>query len=87
LKPAACSAIELDKRFGVLSKHLKDLSDHRKVLCITVEAITAKTGLSDRWVRDAISGQMAEKIYCRRGAKIDLMSGYVDIPTHIGNPL
>jgi hypothetical protein len=80
--------IDLDKRFGVLNKHLKDRSDRKELYTtVTVQAIVANTGLSECWVRDAICGQMAERIYGRHGAKIDSMSGYVDIPSCIGNEL
>jgi hypothetical protein len=81
--------IGLDKRFGVLSKHLKDLMEGRSELNITVtiQAVTTNTGLSEYWIRDAISGQMAERVYGQHGAKIDSMGGWVDIPSHIGNKL
>jgi hypothetical protein len=81
--------IDLDKRFGALSKHLKDLTDGRNELnaTVTVQEVATNTGLSEYWIRDAIRGQMAERIYGQHGAKIDSMSGYIDIPSHIGNKL
>lgn len=79
--------IDLDRRFGILSKHLKDLTEGRDELNTTVQAVGTNAGLSECWVKNAISGQMAERIYRQHGAKIDLMSGYIDVPSHIGNKL
>jgi hypothetical protein len=56
-------------------------------LTVTVQDVAASTGLSERWIREAIEGEMAERIYDQHGATIDPMSGYIDIPSHIGNKL
>jgi hypothetical protein len=53
--------IDLDKRFGILSKHLKDLTEDRNELNTTVQAVAANIGMSECWVENAISGHMAER--------------------------
>lgn len=79
--------VNLDRRFGELSRHLKALADHRKDLYTTfpVQTVAAETKLDEDWIRDAIEGRMAERIFGQDGATIEQMSGYIDIPAHICN--
>jgi hypothetical protein len=79
--------ISLDKRFGVLSAHLKRLPGGRTETDTTTRAIEERTGLSELWVFDAISGRTAETIYGQHGANLIDKMGGVEIPAHIGNKI
>jgi len=89
----ACSLlkeeVDLDKRFGILSAHLKSLNPNRTEAWAftSTRDIAVTTGLSERWVYDAIEGQMAELIYHQHGATLADQMGDVDVPAHIGNKL
>lgn len=77
--------IGLDKRFGILSAHLKTLAEARTGGDSSTRAIAEQAGLSEVWVFDAICGRMAELIYAQHGATVIDKMGGVDIPPHIGN--
>lgn len=75
--------VDLDRRFGILSAHLKALGGRMGDMT-TVQAIAESTGLHWLWVSDAIAGQMAERIYGQHGAvELDQMGG-IEIPAHVG---
>jgi hypothetical protein len=81
--------VGLDRRFGLLSAHLKRLNEARDqaYASTTTHEIATATGLPEQWVFDAIDGKMAENIFHRHGAQLASRMGDVDIPAHIGNEL
>lgn len=81
--------VDLDRRFGVLSAHLKNLTRNRteSFAMTSTQAIAESTGLPELWVFDAIEGSMAEIIYRQHGATLADRRGGVEVSAHIGNPL
>ena len=81
--------VDLDKRFGALSAHLKGLTLGRTESWAHTytDAIADKAGLPADWVFDAIDGHMAEIIYGQHGAKLSDRMGGVEVPAHLGNPI
>ena len=79
--------IHLDKHFGILSAHLKDLTAGRTLADTTARNVSSATGLSEEWVLDAVDGQMAESIYSQHGGRLIDKMGTVEIPVHIGNKI
>jgi hypothetical protein len=81
--------VDLDKRFGILSAHLKGLTQNRTEArtYTATQAIADATGLPEQWVSDAIEGKMAELLYHERGAKLTDGMGGVEVPAHFGNSL
>jgi hypothetical protein len=79
--------IGLDQRFATLSAHLKDLAQQRTGNATHADTVADHTGLPSAWVFDAIKGQMAERIYGRRGARLASEMGDIEIPPHIGKAL
>jgi hypothetical protein len=75
--------INLDDRFGALSRHLKDLGARGSDAFTTFREVAAATDLSEEWVLDAVRGRMAERIFHQHGA-ITHRGGIVEIPPHIG---
>jgi hypothetical protein len=81
--------VDLDRRFGLLSAHLKGLTRNRTEdwAWTSTQAIADSLGLPEMWVSDAIEGQMAEFIYRQHGAKLADRMGGVEVPAHVGNSL
>jgi len=80
--------VDLDVRFGKLAAHLKGLNSREEILAEShTGQIAAATGLPERWVFDAIDGQMAETVFGKHGASLADRMGGVEIPGCIGNSL
>jgi molybdopterin-guanine dinucleotide biosynthesis protein A len=79
--------VDLDRRFGILSAHLKALTQSRtdNFAVTSVDEIASAIDLPELWISDAIEGNMAEIIYTRHGAQ--LINRSVEVPAHFGNPL
>lgn len=78
--------VDLDRRFGVLSSHLKRLTLGRteSLVFTSTHAIAEATGLQEIWVSDAVEGHMSKIIYSQHGARLADTMGGVEVPAHIG---